>query len=747
MSTSQHLFPSITPEQILEKLNAIAIRIQQAVDLEEILSQNSNELRDLVQQVAVQLEMAIQQDQLRQQTQETALKDSDQTLQAILNNAPFSIFMRDLQGRYLVTNPAYATLVNYSQEDLLGKTDNDIYPPEISAMCGQSDRAVLVSNQSITSEEIVPFNGKQHTYLVTKFTIPDAAGHPSALCGMAIDISDRKATEETLRQKLKRECAINLITQAIRNSLDLDTVFEATVMAIGKLLPVDRVSVTQYLPTRQVWQPIAEYRSSSSVPSALGIEISDVGNPLAARLKTGEIVCIDDTAMLEDEVNRTVAQIYPGTWLIAPLEIDTVIWGAVSIDCYERLRQWQTEEIDLISTIADQLGLAIQQATLYKQLQAERAALAQLNQDLEIKVSQRTDALRHSEALLQEAQAVSHLGNWELNIATGETTWSPETYRVFGLNPGQQTPTYAELSKFFDPDDWSYLDQLVARAIQFAEPYEADMRIIRADGSHGYIVAKAKPTCNAAGEVNRLFGIAMDISDRKQVEAQLRSSLQEKEVLLKEVHHRVKNNLQMISSLLSLQTNYIEDPELLTPFTESQRRIKVMALIHEKLYDSEDLAKIDFGEYISGLVDDLIQSYSRANIRWSVEVDSIELAVDLAIPGGLIVNELISNVVKHAFPHQRSGEISVQFKLHQAEPDCDRPDFARKANSSYYVLSVRDDGVGMPAALDFRNAESLGLQLVCELTRKLKGTIELDCSHGTMFKILFPPAYGKPRQG
>lgn len=670
---------------------------------------------------------------------ETALKDTEQTLQSILNNAPFAIFMKDLQGRYLIANPAYAALVNHSQADLMGKTDDDIYPPEISAMCGQSDHDVVSSNQSITSEEIVPFGSKQNTFLVTKFTIPDTEGHPTSLCGMAIDISDRKVAEETLHKKLKQERAINLITQSIRNSLDLDMVFEATVMAIGKLLGVDRVSVTQYSPEKQIWQPIAEYRSSSSVPSTLGLEIPDIGNPIAARLKTGEIVCIDDTTLLEDEVNRNLAEYHPGAWLIAPLEIDTFVWGTITFDFYERLRQWQTEEIELISTIADQLGLAIQQAVLYKQLQAEQAALAQLNQDLEIKVSQRTDALRQSEALLQEAQAVSRLGNWEFNIVTGQIKWSRETYRIFGLHPEQPAPTYAQLSQLFDPEDWSVLDRLVNRAIQFAEPYEADLRIIRADGSHGYILDKGQANCNAAGEVTRLFGVVMDISDRKQVEAQLRSSLQEKEVLLKEVHHRVKNNLQMISSLLSLQTNYIEDPEVLNPFIESQKRIKVMALIHEKLYNSDDLAKIDFGDYIRRLVDDLIQSYSRANIRWSVEVDSIELAVDLAIPGGLIVNELISNVVKHAFPNQRSGEISVQFKLHPAELDSDRPDFDRKANSSYYVLSVRDNGVGMPAALDFRNAESLGLQLVCELTRKLKGTIELDRSNGTMFKILFPP--------
>jgi len=213
------------------------------------------------------------------------------------------------------------------------------------------------------------------------------------------------------------------------------------------------------------------------------------------------------------------------------------------------------------------------------------------------------------------------------------------------------------------------------------------------------------------------------IEERTRAEEQVRASLAEKEVLLKEIHHRVKNNLQVISSLLNLQSDTVQDEESLEVLRESQNRIRSMAFVHENLYQSEDLARIDFGRYIRNLSSYLFSSYSvnPSLIRLRLDVADVYLGVDTVIPCGLIVNELISNSLKHAFPEGREGEIHVDLRMEDGQ----------------VVLVVGDDGVGLPEGLNLQRTETLGLQLVDTLIGQLEGSIELDNSKGTTFRIVF----------
>ena len=215
-----------------------------------------------------------------------------------------------------------------------------------------------------------------------------------------------------------------------------------------------------------------------------------------------------------------------------------------------------------------------------------------------------------------------------------------------------------------------------------------------------------------------------EITRRLDAEGRIRASLREKEVLLKEIHHRVKNNLQIISSLLNLQTGQIEDERAEALFRESQDRVRSMALIHERLYQSEDLARVDFAEYVRSLVGYLVRSYSGQATRVQVEteVDDVSLGIDAAIPCGLIVNELVSNAMKYAFSEGKEGRIRVQL---------------RETGDGGYRLVVSDNGVGFPEDLDFRMTESLGLQLVTTLVDQLEGSIELDVRKGTRFIMTF----------
>jgi two-component sensor histidine kinase len=224
-------------------------------------------------------------------------------------------------------------------------------------------------------------------------------------------------------------------------------------------------------------------------------------------------------------------------------------------------------------------------------------------------------------------------------------------------------------------------------------------------------------------EVNR--ALQSEISERKRAEDRISASLQEKEVLLKEIHHRVKNNLQIISSLLNLQARSMAHPDALTAFRDSQSRVRSMALIHEKLYQSQDLARIDFAAYVRELAGYLFRSYHSnvAAIQLRVNIRDVFLSIERAAPCGLIISELVSNALKYAFPDGRKGEIVIELRPRQQDT---------------YVLSVRDTGVGFPRDVDFRHTPSLGLRIVNILTDQLGGTISLHNNAGAVFTMTLP---------
>ena len=217
--------------------------------------------------------------------------------------------------------------------------------------------------------------------------------------------------------------------------------------------------------------------------------------------------------------------------------------------------------------------------------------------------------------------------------------------------------------------------------------------------------------------------LQLEVAERVRAEERIKASLEEKVVLLKEIHHRVKNNLQVISSLLNLQSKTIQDEKSLEILKDSQNRVRSMALVHEKLYRSSDLARIDFGQYVRDLAGLLLRTYKvePGQITLALDVDDVHLGVDRAVPCGLIISELVSNGLKHAFPNGREGAIRV----------------ACSGRNGDFMLTVSDNGVGFPEEVDFRRTESLGLQLANTLVDQLEGTIEQSAQGETKYTITF----------
>ncbi|CAN1209441.1 hypothetical protein TUMEXPCC7403_04405 [Tumidithrix helvetica PCC 7403] len=279
---------------------------------------------------------------------------------------------------------------------------------------------------------------------------------------------------------------------------------------------------------------------------------------------------------------------------------------------------------------------------------------------------------------------------------------NPSAEKLFGIQSQGLIDSYLEM-----PEQFSQPTEVeIVRANQKLGIGEMQMVQIEWDGSPAYIAA------------------IRDITDRKKVEKQIQRSLQEKEVLLKEIHHRVKNNLQVISSLLSIQSRRLSDRQSLDALTDCQERILSIALIHEQLYQAKDLSRIGLHEYIQNLSNRLAVTYSNhaEKVKLRLKLAPITVNIETAMPCGLIVNELISNSFKHAFPNQRSGKIRVE--LAQLDPE-------------RLILSVSDNGVGLPGDLDTLTTQSLGLMLIRKLARQLEGVTTWDYSTGTKFQIVF----------
>jgi PAS domain S-box-containing protein len=307
---------------------------------------------------------------------------------------------------------------------------------------------------------------------------------------------------------------------------------------------------------------------------------------------------------------------------------------------------------------------------------------------------------------------------------------NPALVRMFGYDSTKEFLEVRSPDLYANPYDREEIIQVIET---LGEIRHREVLYRRRNGMTFHALLNATVVRDAAGRPSHYEGNLTDISDLTRSKTALQAALQEKEILLKEIHHRVKNNMQVISSLLNLQVRYLKDPEAIGVFRDSQQRIRAMALIHEKLYQSENLARVDFGNYIRHLTASLVGSQVKqpGQVEVRTEIENIEFDLKTSIPLGLIINELVSNALKHAFPDDRTGEIVIGLR--------------RTAEG--FLLTVRDTGVGTPGEIDIHHAKSMGFQLVSLLARQLDGRFELGPAPGTEFRVYFQDQPQKSRGG
>ncbi|MDH7511326.1 MAG: histidine kinase dimerization/phosphoacceptor domain -containing protein [Clostridiales bacterium] len=384
-------------------------------------------------------------------------------------------------------------------------------------------------------------------------------------------------------------------------------------------------------------------------------------------------------------------------WLGVPLNIDGRTIGVLVVQSYTEGIRYGEEEKNILKFVSNQIAMAIDRKKAVEDVEERERFLSSVFESIQ-------DGISILDENYQIIRVNPAMEKWYAHASPLPGKKCYEAYHLrtetCDICPTRKTLETAEAS------------------------YEVVPRIGEKGQVTGWLDLFSFPLIDKkTGQMKGVIEYVRDITERKRAEDRLQASLQEKEVLLREIHHRVKNNMQVISSLLNLQSRRIADPAVLEMFKDSQRRIRSMALIHERLYQSSDLSRIEFSHYLRNLATHLFNSCQADSSRIHLRLDFEEvfLNINTAIPCGLITNELISNALKHAFPDGRSGEVAVELRRVEGG----------------YLLRVKDDGVGFPEGVDFRQTETLGLQIVVTLVSQVDGTIEIGPGPGTDFRFQF----------
>jgi len=545
-----------------------------------------------------------------------------------------------------------------------------------------------------------------------KVVARDETGKPVRMICTHTDISDRKAAEVILQQQLKLEKLVSSISTSFinLNPNQVDSSLQIALKQIGELTDADRGYLFLVSSDRTQVSNTYQWLATpieAQIDNLQNLPIDDLPW-LMDKLYKFEVVHIPLVSNLPLEAS-TEKQILSAqsiqSLLCIPMVSGSKLIGFIGFDGIRQLCKWTDSTINLLKIISEIFVSA---------LEYQEAELA----------------LRESEKrfrmMADSAPVLIWMSRRDSLFSYFNQTWLNFTGRSVQeeIGNGWQQGIHPE-------DIENYLEIYQAN-FHIQQPFTIEYRLRREDGEYRWVFDTGVPRFNLNNSFTGYIGSCIDISDRKQAEAQIQNSLQEKEVLLKEIHHRVKNNLHIISNLLDLQSDYIEDEKVLDLFADSQNRIQTMALIHEQLYQSKDLAKIDFSEYIHTLMDNLLSSYNNTEtiINPRVNVESISLNLETAIPCGLIINELVTNSLKYAFPNGENGEVGIE--LHQDE-------------QAKIYLTIRDNGIGIPADFDWQNSSSLGLKLVRILSKQLKAEIEFNGNQGTVVNLKFSPLKYKPR--
>jgi len=309
---------------------------------------------------------------------------------------------------------------------------------------------------------------------------------------------------------------------------------------------------------------------------------------------------------------------------------------------------------------------------------------------------------------------------------------SPSCMNLYGLNPSEMLAIKNQ-ADIIHPDFYKSLKSEFDEMIQYKEPTKFTYRTLCADGTYFWAESHVNPIFDeSTGELKELISIVRDVSHRIDQEEALFESAKQKELLIREIHHRAKNNFSILISLMNFQKEKITDTELRNCLDDLQFRVRTMALVHDQLHRSKNIITLPFNEYLINLSNVISKAFQKEGIVLHTDIEECYFDIETALPLGLIVNELLTNAFKYAFINKTQGNIWVEFRpILEDETDPELEDI-------YWILTVKDDGVGLPVTFDLNDASTLGMQIITVLTGQLQAKLRIDRDGGTSFIILLP---------
>ncbi|MCP4404590.1 MAG: PAS domain-containing protein [bacterium] len=439
---------------------------------------------------------------------------------------------------------------------------------------------------------------------------------------------------------------------------------------------------------------------------------------------------IYDENLYLTEVNTTGAQWWPGQARdeLIGQHITELVPNVKDSELYEQLKHVIATGkpfIDYQHIPSEQFGELIMEFEAFRMPNGLAITTTDITEKRRIE-----KALWESERGLAKAQQIAHIGSWKCHLKTGKMEWSDEMYRIYGVDKKFDLSLENRIT-LVHPDDRTIIKESIAAAKTTGESALFECRAVLPDGTEKVILVNSEVILNKEGEPVEAVGTNQDITAHKQAETQIKAALREKEALLAEIHHRVKNNLQIVSSMLNFQTYYTQDEQTIEVLRDCERRVHSMAMIHAQLYCAPDLAQIDFAGYVENLAAELFAAYrtqKTPSVFLRVDIDDVFFEVKQAIPCGLLINELMSNALKYAFPadwecpDDADNEIRVALSA-QEDGRC--------------VLIVSDNGIGLPPDFTFPNEDTLGMFLIETFTEQLDGTVAWQNEGGTKCTIMF----------
>jgi PAS domain S-box-containing protein len=664
------------------------------------------------------------------------------------------------------------------------------------------------------------------------------------------DISDQKKFEEKLCIKEKQNNVLYKIGKVALEYENLQNFLDESVKLVACTLEIEYCKVLELMPNGNFLLRAGFGWKHGFVGKAVvgGEKESQAGYTLLS----GTPVVVEDFAKENRFKKPEILKIHEvDSGVSVTIGSTGKIFGVLGVHSKKK-RKFTSDDTHFLSSVAFLIAQVIERKKAEEALKKAHDSLEETVKERTAELEKSYNFLKESEKGLSEAQEMAHIGNWVWDIATDNSYWSNELYRIFGRDPQNLAPTINEFHNYIHPDDRYDIVNLSNKALNEKSSLRKEFRIISADGEEHTVQMQSEIIFDEKKVPIQIKGIVQDITERKKTEEKIQnlanivesssdaivtmslegiieswnngaaqiygysaeeilgknvsllepdnlkdeikklidrikqrikiknyqtSRLRKDGTLItvsvtyspifdisgklvgvsaigrditerikadkllekteaarkKEIHHRIKNNLQVISSLLDLQADMFDDPKVIEAFRESQNRVISMALIHEELYKGEETDTLDFSLYIRKLAESLFQTYNIQNksIRLKMDLEeNVSLNMDAAVPLGIIINELVSNSFKHAFPDRKKGEI--QIKLHREE-EC-------KSNGSKiasFILTISDNGIGIPENLNIEDLNSLGLQLVTSLVDQLDGKLELKRDNGTEFTIRF----------